>query len=286
MRFSGNNFHHPALLLLLAVLIFLPAGARAESNEADKTAPRGNPYDLLGRVLQPFTNVLLSGGNQPEKAMQLAFRIAAVEGRLPKDFVGATVKAWVENPDKLRMEAPVFGENFIVARHGNEVWATPGDKIEFLLSHFKSTPPPSPKTDTPLSVPITARQAIFLVALFDIENRDVAEVETIGGEEFRIITASLQKELAVAARADDFRASLWIDHSHRPRRLEIMRRDFSTTVDFLQVRFLPTLPAETWQAPDSPNVYRTTADQLERVLYVVVNSLHTDSDSQPWQHER
>jgi hypothetical protein len=249
-------------------------------------APRGNPYDVLGRVFQPFTNVLLSGGARPEKAMHLAMRISAVEGRLPQQFVGATLKAWVESPDKLRLDAPVFGEDFTVVRNGNEVWATPGDKIEFLLNHFKTKPPPSPKNNTPLSVPITAQQAIFLVALFDVDNRDVAEIEALGNEEFRIITAGLQNELAVAAKADDFRASLWIDHTHRPRRIEIKRRDFSTVVDFLQVSFSPTLPAETWSTPETTNIYRTTAENLETVLFVVVNSLHTNSENQPWHKEK
>lgn len=273
------------------ILVFLagdPVCAPAQESPPQPAhlAPRGNPYDVLGRVFQPFTNVLLSGGTLPDKAMQLALRISSVEGRLPRQFVGATLKAWVENPDKLRLDAPVFGENFTVVRNGNEVWATPGDKVEFLLNHFKFKPPPSPKTNTPLSVPISAQQAIFLVALFDVENRDVAEVQPLGNEEFRIITAGLQKELAVAAKADDFRASLWIDHAHRPRRIEIHRRDFSTVVDFLQMRFSPTLPPETWQPPATDNIYRTTAENLETVLYVVVNSLHTDSEDKPWENER
>jgi hypothetical protein len=271
-----------ALLLGSSLCSFAEPSAQPEV----QPAPRGNPYDLLGRVFQPFTNVLLSGGTRPEKAMQVALRISAVEGRLPRQFVGATLKAWVENPDKLRLDAPVFGEDFTVVRNGNEVWATPGDKIEFLLRHFKFKPPPSPKSNTPLSVPISAQQAVFLVALFDIYNREVAEVETLGNEEFRIIKAGLQNELAVAARADDFRASIWIDHANRPRRMEIQRRDFSTVVDFLQLRFTPTLPPETWQAPETDNIYRTTAEHLETVLYVVVNSLHTDSEDEPWKNER
>lgn len=260
--------------------LFCGASVRAQE------APTGNPYDVLGRLFRPFTNVLLSGGQDPERAMQLRLRIAAVEGRLPSEFVGAEIKAWVENPDKLRMEAPVFGEVFTVVREGNSVWATPGDKIEFLLGQFKAKPPPSPKNGTPLSVPITAQQAIFLVALFDVQNRQEAEIEQHGEETLRVITAGLQPDMAKAAGAEDFRASLWIDGRYRPRRMQIFRRDFSTVVDFLQVRFLPTLPPSTWEPPaDATNVYRTTAEQLEAVLYVVVNSLHTESNAEPWKNE-
>lgn len=250
-------------------------------------APTDNAYDVLGRVLAPFTNVLLSGGRDANKAMAMEIRIAGVEGRLPSQFAGATLRAWVENPDKLRLEAPVFGEKFTVTRHGNEVWAMPGDKVEFLLQQFSKKPPPSPKTNTPLAVPISAQQAVFLVALFDVANRDVAEVDDLDGRPVRVLTAGLQPDLAKAAQADDFKATLWIDGDYRPRRMEIFRRDFSTLVDLPIIQFVPALPAGTWQPPaDAGNIYRTTAEDLEAVLYVVVNSLHTDSNDQPWQHER
>lgn len=263
--------------MAVGLLLLVPAQAQE--------APSGNAYDVLGRLFRPFTNVLLSGGKDPERAMELRFRIAAVEGRLPSQFVGAEMRAWVENPDKLRLEAPVFGEVFTVVRQGDQVWATPGDKIEFLLNQFQAKPPPSPKSDTPLSIPITAQQAVFLVALFDVQNRNEAEIEQQGNETFRVIHAGLQQELAKAAGAEDFRATVWIDGGHRPRRLQIFRRDFSTVVDFLQIRFAPTLPPATWEPPaDATNIYRTTAAHLEAVLFVVVNSLHTDSNDQPWKN--
>jgi hypothetical protein len=271
-------------LLLFAAIGLAPA---AEDATAPLPAPTGNAYDVLGRVFAPFTNVLLSGGRDPNKAMALEMRIAAVEGRLPSQFQGAILRAWVENPDKLRLEAPVFGEKFIVTRNGDEVWAMPGDKVEFLLNQFKKKPPPSPKTNTPLAVPITAQQAIFLVALFDVENRDVAEVDEVAGRPVRVLTAGLQPDLASAAQAADFKASVWIDGEYRPRRIEIFRRDFSTLVDLPVIQFVPTLPPGTWQPPaDATNVYRTSAADLEAVLYVVINSLHTDSNDKPWQHEQ
>jgi hypothetical protein len=279
MRFL--SFAVPALLSLFSLL---PDAARATE---PLPAPTGNAYDVLGRVFAPFTNVLLSGGRDPNKAMAMEMRIAGVKGRLPSQFAGATLRAWVENPDKLRLEAPVFGEKFIVTRNGGEVWAIPGDKVEFLLAQFKKKPPPSPKTNTPLAVPITAQQAIFLVALFDVENRQVAEVDEIDGLPVRVLTAGLQPDLAQAAQADDFRASLWIDGQYRPRRVEIFRRDFSTLVELPVIQFVPTLPLGTWEPPvNATNIYRTSAEDLEAVLYVVVNSLHTDSNDTPWLYER
>ena len=269
--------------LLLAAAFWLAAASPLTA----QGPPLENPYDVLGKFFRPFTNVLMAGGRDPERAMELEFRIAEVTGRLPSQFAGATLRAWVENPDKLKLEAPVFGEKFVVCRNGGEVWATPGDKVEFLFNQFKQKPPPSSKPNTPLFIPVNAQQAIFLVALFEIANRGVAEVDTIDGKQFRVISGSLMPDLAKAAKAEDFRAAVWIDSDYRPRRMEIARKDFTTTVDFLKTRFLPSLPASTWQAPaDDPNIFRIRAEELEAVLYVVVNSLHTDSNEKPWQIER
>lgn len=275
----------PFATLLLAIVLVVSLGS--VSAESPAGAPLGNPYDVLGRVFRPFTNVLMRDGRDPEKAMDLQFQISKVEGRLPSQFQGAVLSAWVENPDKLRLEAPVFGELFTVVRNGNEVWATPGDKVEFLLSQFQHKPPPTAKPHTPLFVPITAQQAVFLVALFELRNREVAEIDVVEGSELRVLTGGLMQDLAKAASADDFVASIWVDGTYRPRRMEIQRRDFSVLVDFLRVSFTPSLPASTWQLPaGEENVYRTTADHLEAVLYVVVNSLHTDSNDKPWEVER
>lgn len=269
--------------ILVAWFLCLPSAGFAQG----EGAPLGNPYDILGRVFRPFTNVLLRGGRDPEKAMEIEMTISEVQGRLPTQFSGATLRAWVENPDKLRMEAPVFGELFTVVRNGNEVWATPGDKVEFLLKQFKFKPPPTRKEGTPLFVPITAQQAIFLVALFALENRDVAEVDEWQGSQMRILSGGLMPDLAKAAKADDFRAEIWVDGAFRPRRMGITRKDFFVMVDINKARFSPSLPATTWQPPaDTTNIYKTNADNLEAVLYVVINSLHTASNDSPWEKER
>jgi hypothetical protein len=280
-----NRIH----LLLTVFATFLPSMAPASepTKPAIPDPPTGNPYDVLGRVFRPFTNVLLAGGRDPEKAMALQFRIAEVTGRLPKNFAGATLRAYVQNPDKLRLDAPVFGETFTIVRNGPEVWATPGDKIEFLMNQFRLKPEPTSKPNTPLFVPISAQQAIFLVALFDMTNRTVAEIEEINGVPCRVLSGGLMPDLGRAAKAEDFRATLWIDGAYRPRQLTVERKDFTAKVDVLRAEFGATLPDSLWQPPaDSTNIYRTKSDYLEAVLYVVVNSLHTDSEDKPWENER
>lgn len=250
---------------------------------AQQGPPRDNPYDVIGKVFQPFWSVLLAASKNPNKACVMTLRMTEVSGRLPKEMVGATLQAAVQFPDKVRLSAPVLGETITVCRNGNEVWATPGAKVEFLLSQFKVKPPPTKKQNTPIYLPITAQQAIFLPAIFSVKNADVAEMGTLNGEDLRVITAGLMPELAEAAKAEGFEARMWVAQGYKPRRFDIVQPDFTATVDITNLEFSPSLPASTWTPPEGvTDIYRTHADMLDAVLFVVMNSLQMEEGDQPW----
>jgi hypothetical protein len=167
-----------------------------------------------------------------------------------------------------------------VCRDQAQVWAVPGKKIEFLLSKFEKMghglPEDLPIPKTPLPLPITAQQAIFLPALFTIKNAEVAQVTPLNGKDHRLITAGLMSELAKAIDSEDFLARLWVEEGYRPKRVEIARRDFTCTVDIIELRFVPSLSEETWKIPaDATDVYRTSATKLQTILFVVMNSLQS-----------
>lgn len=257
------------------------------SSAVAQEAPRENPYDVLGKLMRPFLSVLLVGGQDPNKAMVLEMKISQVTGRLPKEFEGATLRAAVQFPDKVKLEAPVLGEPFTVCRNGAEVWATPGQKVSYLLDQFKLKPRPTNKASTPLFLPFTAQQAVFLVALFTMENPNVAEMDELNGEACRIITTSLMPELSKAAKAEDFKAQIWIGSGYQPRRVEISRKDFSAVIDVTTLKFSEALPASEWvPAPGVTDVYRTKSEYLEQLLYVVMNSLQSKAGDKPWLNEK
>jgi len=249
--------------------------------------PRDNPYDVIGKVFAPFWSVLLAATKSPNQACTMTIEITEVSGRLPKQMAGAQLKAAVEFPDKVKLTAPVLGENITVCRNGETVWAIPGAKVEFLLSQFKAKPPPPRKTKTPLYLPITAQQAIFLPALFTIIKAEVAEVAPLNGEECRVITAGLMPELAKAAKAEGFRAQLWVAPGYLPRRIVITQPDFTATVDIKDLRFGPSLVPATWEPPAGmADIYRTDAAMLDAVLFVVMNSLKMKEGDAPWQQTK
>ena len=205
---------------------------------AQQGPPRDNPYDIIGKVFSPFWSVLLAATKSPNKACTMRIEMVEVSGRLPKQMTGATLQAAVQFPDKVKLQAPVLGEEITVCRDGDKVWAYPGAKVEFLLKRFKGKPPPTKKKNTPLYLPITPQQAIFLPALFTVARADVAEIQNLNGEDCRVITAGLMPELArprrrkgsvpkCGSRPDTFR-----------RRIEITQPDFVAVTDIKDLRVL------------------------------------------------
>lgn len=254
--------------------MMLPAALALTSVSAQEAPPRDNPYDVIGKVLAPFLNVLVAPMGTPNKACTLTIEMTEVTGRLPKEMAGASIKAAVEFPDKVKLTAPVMGENVTVCRNGQEVWATPGAKVEFLLSKFEIKPRSIKKTNTPINLPITAQQAVFLPAIFTILNADVAEVQELNGENCRVITAALMPELAKAIKSEGFRAEMWVAPGYLPRRFKIIQPDFTATVEVKNLRFGPSLVPATWTPPEGvTDIYRTNSDHLDAILFVVMNSL-------------
>jgi hypothetical protein len=263
------------LALLLAFSISLA--------HAQQGPPRDNPYDVIGKVFSPFWSVLLADTKSPNKACTMTIELAEVSGRLPKQMAGASLQGSVQFPDKVKLQAPVFGETFTVCRDGDKVWAHPGAKVEFLLKRFKGKPAPTKKKNTPLYLPITAQQAIFLPALFTVMRADVAEIQNLNGEDCRVISGGLMPELARAAKAEGFRAKMWVAPGYIPRRIEITQPDFEAITDIKDLTFSPSLPASTWEAPAGvSDIYWTNSEMLDAVLFVVMNSLKMKESDQPW----
>jgi hypothetical protein len=268
------------------MLAMAATGATTETVHAQQTPPRDNPYDVIGNVFKPFFSVLLADSKNANKACVLNLVMTDVTGRLPKQMAGASLDAAVQFPDKVKLTAPVLGENITVCRNGNEVWAVPGAKVEYLLSQFKVKPAPTRKKNTPIYLPITAQQAVFLPAIFNIKRADVAEIDTLNGEDLRIITAGLMPELAKSAKAEGFEARMWVAPGYIPRRFEIFQPDFTATVDVKNLKFSPSLPASTWAPPEGvTDIYRTHSDMLDAVLYVIMNSLEMKEGDQPWLNQ-
>jgi hypothetical protein len=265
--------------------VFLAAAAMTlgASAWADQAPPRENPYDVIAKIFQPFIGVLLTESNADNRAAELELEMVDVGGRLPAQMKGAIFKGSVQFPDKVRLDAPVMGETFTVCRQGDKVWATPGGKMEYLISKFAVVPKKTTGLATPVFLPITAQQAIFLPALFSVARSDVAEMDELRGEPCRVVTVKLMSGLAESLDAEDFEARLWVAAGHQLRRVEVLRQDFSATVDVRSMKFVPSLPASTWNPPEGvSDVHRTDLAMLDGLFYILMNSLKSTEGDTPW----
>ncbi len=215
----------------------------------------------------------------------MTIEMAEVSGRLPKQMTGASLQAAVQFPDKVKLQAPVLGEEITVCRNGDKVWAYPGAKVEFLLKRFKGKgPPPTKKKNTPIYLPITPQQAIFLPALFTVTRPDVAEIQNLNGEDCRVISAGLMPELARAAKAEGFRAKMWVAPGYAPApsrnyptRLCCRYRDQGPAILSLVARLHLAATGRM-----SPIFTGLDSEMLDAVLFVVMNSLKMTESDQPW----
>lgn len=247
-------------------------------------APSENRYDILSRMITPLAGVLLGGQQSRERSLELRATVGQVAGRLPQGIQGASFHAQIEYPGRIRLEAPVLGETVTVCRNGNQVWAIPGSKIQFLLDQFQRKPRPNPKGPSPLQLPFTAQQAVLLPALFQLERGN--EVAEIGGAPCRVIAGGLMPEIAKATKAEDFSAKLWICSDYTPRRIDIRRSDFAMSFVIEEFTYSPPFPPSLWQPPaGATDILRCDEARLEEVLYVVMNSLQMSAQDKPWLNE-
>lgn len=262
----------------------LPSPSDSPAPKPSGQAPAENRYDVLSKTITPMAGVLLGGDKVTNRALSLKATVGEVGGRLPKIMQGATFRAQIEYPGKIRLEAPIMGETVTVCRNGNQVWAIPGSKIAHLLNQFRQKPRPHPKGNQPLELPFTSQQAILLPALFQLEKG--LEVAEIDGVPCRVISGGLIPEVGKAAGADDFSSKLWISPEYTPKRIDIHRNDFAMSFLVADFSYTPTLPPSTWQPPaDAKDVFRCDESRLEELLYVVMNSLQMSEQDKPWLNE-
>lgn len=263
----------------------VPAPPAPVSTPPPGPAPSENRYDVLSRMIRPMAGVLLGGDQAGDRALTLKATVGQVAGRLPQAIQGATFTARIEYPGRIRVEAPVLGETVTVCRNGNEVWAVPGSKVQFLLGEFRRKPQPHPKNGSPLMLPFTSQQAVLLPALFQLERTE--EVAEVGGAPCRVVAGGLMPEIAKAANAEDFSAKLWICSEYTPKRIDIRRSDFAMSFLIEQLAYAPSFPPSTWTPPEgAKDIFRCDAARLEELLYVVMNSLHLSAEDKPWLYEQ
>jgi hypothetical protein len=227
-----------------------------------------NAYDTLAKLLTPFVSVLAKNPKSTSRAVRMTVELENASSA-PKEAVGSKVEISFQSPDKLRIRGVALGEDVTVCRNGQELWASPGDKIQALLDATaadRKLPPPDPKYKlAPFQLPVPEKQLVFLPALFRAQN---AGQEEINGEVCQVLDLQLMPELARSAKeVQGWSARAWVLPDAKPARIILQGPDQTIGLRFSNVTFQKSLDPATWEAPaDAAKIPPSRYDQLIRAL--------------------
>jgi len=191
--------------------------------------------------------VFAKNTSNPDRALSFTVRLEKMTD-LPADLAGSQAELQVEYPDKLRLHGPVLGEDVTVCRHGQDVWACPGSKVESLLSaaaEAKKLPRLDPKYKLePFTLPVPEKDLVFLPALFQIKDIGTEPVDDVP---CRVLDLYLMPELARSLKAQNWAARVWIRGDATPARISVAKPAWMIVLRFDHVEFAPKLPESTWE---------------------------------------
>lgn len=232
---------------------------------------RENPYDVVGKVIGPFAEVITGGKKTKKRAITMLLRLEEAPAGDPK-AAAARVEFAVQMPDRLRVTAPFAGERITVCRDGEKIWAFPGARLQALLDDpavAKALPEADRKFRLePFELPIPGQQLAFLPVLFKVTE---APDELVGEERCRVLDLQLQKQLAASLPFKYTAARIWVSPDYDLLRVAGKSEDGEYNLRFEQTSFVPSLPKTTWRptAEESADLLILTPalyDQLVRAL--------------------
>lgn len=255
-RAAKGSQQSKSLRLLLVAGLWISGTARAAENK----------YDVLAKTLAPFINVLAEKTKNPNRALSLAARLERFSA-LPPELAGATAELDLQSPDRLRLRAPILGEQVTAVRRGQELWAAPGDRLRPLLDAAaaeKTLPKLDPKYRLePFRLPLPQKQLVLLPALFAVEDGGSAAVD---GVPCRVLHLTLLPELDRQLDEHGWRASVWVGPDYKPARLIVTRPGWELAVRFQKVEFVPKLPDATWEPPAEVDVFKLDPPRFQQIL--------------------
>ncbi len=256
------NFGHLALAA--------PVAAPAEPNK----------YDVFANALMPFVGVVAGkskGTKDPQntpqntpqnqnRAVSLTLRLEQMTG-LGAEWVGKTASLQVESPDKLRLQAPVLGEELTICRHAQEIWVAPGAKVAALLeaaAAFKKLPTANPKYELkPFALPVSEKQWVFLPALFQLS--DVG-AEPLDGVQCRVLDVQLMAPLAKSLKINGWMTRIWVRPDALLARITVSRPGWAIVLKVDECKFSPPLPGATWEPEPGSDVMKLAPAQYDQLL--------------------
>src|SRR6185312_5732905 len=116
------------------------------------------------------------------------------------------------------------GEDIVVCRKGQQIWAYPGSKVEALLAaaaEKKKLPKVDPKFQLrPFQLPIPEQDLVLLPAVFQV--KDVGS-EPLDGNPCRVMDVYLMPQLTRSLKAQGWGARVWVDAAAKQVRITLAK---------------------------------------------------------------
>jgi len=221
------------------------------SHSFAQTPQTNSPMRLFGAAIMRLTRIIEPHTNEPPRTFTVTLQVLKAEG-LPKELIGQKVDVAFQAPDHLRLSAHYEGEQFTVARDGQELWIhEPGKNFGVVSSTNKplfSTAPE--KKDTapldPLKLPIPPEQLQLLPLFADIET---FPDEKIGETECLVFKATPKPEAISNFNLRRFSLKLWVRQDDSfPLRVEYAeRKGMDVQIELINPQFSDAWPGEKWK---------------------------------------
>ena len=223
---------------------------------------RENAYDLLGKTLAPFVNLLVL--KNKGQAVTADLSIIEMTG-LPPDETGLPIHLAMENPDKLWLSSKIMGTPTTLCRNAEKIWAAPGTMLGLVLNQLPPAKPGKSEKKTPdFVLQIPENQLAFLPALFQV--KDEGE-QTVNQETCRVLLLALNPELRRAAGKNNGSARIWVRPGYQLARIELFKPEWHVILALNHLEFRQKLPESTWQPPtDQADLLQIEPPKLNQIL--------------------
>ncbi len=260
------------LTLCLALALALPHLTPAQQPDTN------SPARLLTGAMTRVAQIFEAPGNASPRTFTATLRVLKAEG-LPKEFLGRAVNVAFQSPDHLRVAFNWDGQDFVVGRDQQELWAhVPAKKFGVIGSpdvpQFSATPErKDPSRLGPIKLPVDSDQLVMLPVLLRTE---ALPNESIGGVPCRVFKATPTPEAIDAFKVPNGTLQFAVRESDLlPLRISYREGKTDVQLEIVNPQFEPAWPADRWKLkPGAGEKVETVAQShLTRFVGVAMKML-------------
>lgn len=237
-------------LLLCVFALNLPAVKAADAT------PTPSPREVLRHAIEPVIDAFSRHPDGPNRALTLHWRVDAASAQ-PAALCGTRLTLVCESPDKYLFQFLALGTLCTICRQGQQVWVAPAEVFAPLLKQVEQTPPTRADREPLEPIRLTIPTRLFWVLFYLLPVQDAGNDRVDG-------TACRRVEFHPPEAKKGESLRLWV-HDADIRRLDMIEPDSHATLTMEDERLTPSVPASSYDLPDTSPKASTLPVPAERV---------------------